>query len=298
MPAVTQRIGLAGIVLAGMAALLVLLMIGVVSSAAQSAPDYVQRVPLLDPAPGRLPEIAAAGERGEEQAPLVVIDPGHGGFDPGAVGESGVEEKDVVLGLARALRERLLAQGGVRVALTRDDDRFLPLQERSEVARRLGADLFISIHADSGGDEMNAAGASLYTLSQQASGREAERFAARENDADIVNGTRLDTGGGTVDRILFELSQRRAQAEAAEFARLVVRESEGELVFRDPPRRSAALVVLTAPDVPSVLFEAGFVTNPDEAERLGSVEGREQFARVTAAAVRSFFANRARSLPQ
>lgn len=282
-------------VIAGVAVLLVLLMVAGTSSAAQNAPDYVQRVSLPDPAARRLPRIAAAGE---EQAPLVVIDPGHGGFDPGAVAESGIEEKDVVLGLAQTLRDRLLEQGGVQVALTREEDRFLSLQERSEIARRLGADLFISIHADSGGEEMNAAGASLYTLSPQASSREAERFAARENDADIVNGTRLDTGGGTVDTILFELSQRHAQAEAAEFARLVVRESAGELVFRDPPRRSAALVVLTAPDVPSVLFEAGFVTNPDEAERLGSAEGREQFARVTAAAVRSFFANRERSPSQ
>lgn len=260
----------------------------------QEAPAYVQRITLSDPEAQALPLVRG---RGSGASPLVVIDPGHGGFDPGAVAANGIQEKDLVLALSRALRDRLLAQGGVRVAMTREDDRFLSLEERSRLARRLGADLFISVHADSGGEEMNAAGASLYTLSTQASGREAARFAARENSADVVNGTRLSTGTGnaSVDTILFELSQRRAQQEAAEFARLVVREGAGRLVFREPPRRSAALVVLSAPDVPSVLFEAGFVTNPDEARRLSSATGRGEFAEVTAAAVRSYFANRDRA---
>lgn len=257
----------------------------------QEAPAYVQRIALTDPAEQALPVVRGGGSG---SSPLVMIDPGHGGFDPGAVAADGMQEKDIVLALARALRDRLLAQGGMRVAMTREEDRFLSLEERSNLARRLGADLFISVHADSGGEEMNAAGASLYTLSTQASGRQAARFAARENSADIINGIRLSTGTGnaSVDTILFELSQRRAQQEAAEFARLVVREGAGRLVFREPPRRSAALVVLSAPDVPSVLFEAGFVTNPDEARRLSSPKGRKDFAEVTAAAVRSYFANR------
>lgn len=273
------------------AALLIALMAGEIVSGSSDKGGPLARVALLDPAVRRSSPVAVAGGA---EGPLVVIDPGHGGFDPGAIAAGGMAEKDVVLGLAMALRVRLLEQGGVRVAMTRNDDRFLPLQERRDTARQLGADLFISIHADSGGEEQNAAGASLYTVSQQASGQEAERFAARENSSDVVNGIPLGGGNGTVDTILFQLSQRRAQEEAAGFARLVVREAAGELVFRDPPRRSAALVVLTAPDVPSVLFEAGFMTNPDEAARLSSAAGREQFARVTAAAVRSFFANRAR----
>lgn len=288
---VQDRISLIAVTALCLAGLLGLLLLLGVLPAASSVPGYVQRVALVDLPAHRLPAIAGTGR---QRSPLVVIDPGHGGFDPGAVAASGAQEKDVVLGLARALRDRLIAQDAVRVAMTRDDDRFLSLEERSEIARGLGADLFISIHADSGGEEMNAAGASLYTLSRQASGQQAARFAARENSADVVNGIRLDTGSGTVDTILFELSQRRAQEEAAEFARLVIRESAGRLVFRDPPRRSAALAVLTAPDVPSVLFEAGFVTNPEEARRLASADGRDEFARVTASAVSSFFANRER----
>lgn len=289
-----HRVGTIPAALSAGVALIAAVMLAALVMSRQQAPTYVQRVALTDPAAQALPLIRGGG-RGS--SPLVIIDPGHGGFDPGAVAANGTQEKDVVLALARALRDRLLAQGGVRVAMTREDDRFLSLEERSELARRLEADLFISVHADSGGEEMNAAGASLYTLSNQASGREAARFAARENSADVINGARLGTGTGnaTVDMILFELSQRRAQEEAAEFARLVVREGAGRLVFREPPRRSAALVVLSAPDVPSVLFEAGFVTNPDEARRLSSAEGRSEFAEVTAAAVRSYFANRDRA---
>ena len=291
-----HRIGTIAAALSAGLALIAAAVLAALIVSRQQLPAYVQRITLADRAAQSLP-LVRGGAPGS--SPLVVIDPGHGGFDPGAVAVSGIQEKDVVLELARALRDRLLAQGGVRVALTRDDDRFLSLEERSGLARKLGADLFISVHADSGGEEMNAAGASLYTLSTQASGRQAARFAARENSADVVNGTRLGTGTGnaSVDTILFELSQRRAQQEAAEFARLVVREAAGQLVFREPPRRSAALVVLSAPDVPSVLFEAGFVTNPDEARRLSSDPGRRQFAEVTASAVRSYFGNRDRARP-
>ena len=278
---------------AGAAAVLVLAALFLVSilSPGDDTPGYVQRIALTSAAERALPSVMGGSN---ERAPLVVIDAGHGGFDPGAAAADGTQEKDVVLQLARSLRDRLVQQGMVRVALTRDDDRFLPLEARSAIARELGADLFISIHADSGGDEANAAGASLYTLSGTASGREAARFAARENAADLVNGVRLQTGSETVDGLLFELSQRRAQQEAAEFIRLIIREGTGELTFREPPRRSAALVVLRAPDVPSVLFEAGFITNADEAKRLSSPDGRKQFARVTAAAIRSYFANRNR----
>lgn len=291
-----HRIGTIPAALSAGLVLIATVLLGALLLTRQQAPAYVQRIALTDLAALALPPVRGGGSGA---TPLVVIDPGHGGFDPGAVAADGMQEKDVVLALSRALRDRLLAQGGVRVAMTREDDRFLSLEERSDLARRLGADLFISVHADSGGEEMNAAGASLYTLSTQASGRQAARFAARENSADVVNGTRLSTGTGnaSVDTILFELSQRRAQQEAAEFARLVVREGAGRLVFREPPRRSAALVVLSAPDVPSVLFEAGFVTNPDEARRLSSREGRADFADVTTAAVRSYFTNRDRTRP-
>lgn len=249
--------------------------------------SYVLRIELPD-AGGSigLPEI-----RGPQDItrPLVVIDPGHGGHDPGASAH-GMQEKRVVLGLALALRDRLLEQGGIRVALTRDDDRYLALQERVEIARSLGADLFLSIHADSAGEQSGVQGATVYTLSERASDEAAARFAARENNADRLNGISLSGQSDAVSSILVDLSQRRSREDAAEFARLIAREGEGVLVFHPEPRRSAALAVLRAPDVPSVLFEAGFVTNQEDAIRLVSPEGRAGFAEVTERAIRIYFA--------
>ncbi|WP_120715684.1 N-acetylmuramoyl-L-alanine amidase family protein [Tsuneonella amylolytica] len=236
--------------------------------------------------PADLPKVYGPQDRSR---PLVVIDAGHGGHDPGASGQ-GYREKDLVLELATALRDRIVADGGVRVALTRDDDRFLVLGERFAIARALGADLFLSIHADSAGEIGEVSGASIYTLSNEASSEAAARFAARENSADMVNGVALAGENDTVSTILVELAQRRTQGDSAEFARLVAREGEGVLAFHPQPRRSAALAVLRAPDVPSVLYEAGFISNRNEAERLASPEGRQRFAEVMARAIRIYFA--------
>ena len=228
--------------------------------------------------------------------PLVVIDAGHGGHDPGASGTSalgGIKEKTLALALARALRDRLLREGGVRVALTRDDDTFLVLEERAEIARQLGADLFLSIHADSAGDRAGVSGASVYTLSARASSQAAERFAARENSADTVNGIPLAGRDEQVNAILVELAQRQSQAQSDEFAGLILREGQGALGFHPQARRSAALVVLKAPDVPSALFEAGFISNPEEAGRLASPQGQARFAEAMARAIRIYFARQA-----
>ena len=147
--------------------------------------DYVIRVALPDPnRPIGLPPIAGPSD---PSRPLVVIDAGHGGHDPGAIGID-YREKALTLGLARALRDELIRERGVRVALTPADDRFLALDERVEIARQLGADLFLSIHADSAGDKDEVSGASVYTLSSKASSAAAARVAARENSADTVEG--------------------------------------------------------------------------------------------------------------
>ena len=225
----------------------------------------------------------------DKSRPLVVIDAGHGGHDPGASGQ-GFREKDLVLGLAKSLRDEIVSQGGVRVALTRDDDRFLALGERFAMARALGADLFLSIHADSAGSEDQVEGASIYTLSNAASSQAAARFAARENAVDTINGVALSGQSDTVNSILVELSQRRTQADSAEFSRLIAREGEGVLQFHPQARRSAGLAVLRAPDVPSVLYEAGFISTARVASRLASPEGREKFAEVLARAIRIYFA--------
>jgi N-acetylmuramoyl-L-alanine amidase len=251
---------------------------------------YVIRIDLPDPTSEvGLPPIAGPQD---PSRPLVVIDAGHGGHDPGASG-SDIKEKVLTLGLARALRDQLVREGGVRVALTRDDDRFLVLDERAEIARALGADLFLSIHADSAGAQLGISGASVYTLSARASSEAAARFAARENSADMVNGVRLADQDDNVNAILVELSQRHTQERSDEFASLILREGKGVLAFHPQAQRSAALVVLRAPDVPSALFEAGFISNPDEAGRLASPEGQRRFAEVIARAIRVYFARQA-----
>ncbi|MBD3728531.1 MAG: N-acetylmuramoyl-L-alanine amidase [Sphingomonadales bacterium] len=248
---------------------------------------YVLRVDLPDAGqPADLPKVYGPEDRSR---PLVVIDAGHGGHDPGASG-AGFQEKDIVLGLALALRDELVKQGGIRVALTREDDRFLVLGERFAIARALGADLFVSIHADSAGDSAGVSGASIYTLSDKASSEAAERFAARENAADEVNGVPLEGQSEDVSRILVDLSQRRNQGDSAQFAQLIVREGQGRLTFHPQPRRSAALAVLRAPDVPSVLYESGYISNPADAQRLASPQGRLNFAITMARAIRIFFA--------
>lgn len=225
----------------------------------------------------------------DTRLPLVVIDAGHGGHDPGALGSGDLREEEVTLAMARATRDALVATGRVRVALTRDTDRFLVLEERYGIARRLGADLFISIHADAA-ENANATGASIYTLSEVASDREAARLAARENQANILNG--IDLGGRTDDvrSILIDLTQRETMNLSADFARTLQRAGAGTIPFRSDSHRFAGFVVLKAPDMPSVLVETGFITNATDAARISSREGQQDIARGIRQAVLTHFA--------
>lgn len=250
------------------------------------ASNAVARIDLPAAQPYDLPPVAGVGDA---RLPLVMIDPGHGGFDPGARTPL-LDEKVLTLGLALALRDQLVADGRVRVALTRSGDSFVALDERYEAARRLGADLFLSIHADSVAGSDQAAGASVYTLSERASSAAARRFAQRENASDTVNGQSLSGQSDAVSAILVDLSQRRTQARSARLADLIEREGAGVLRFHPQARRSASLEVLRAPDVPSVLFESGYISNPREAARLMSDTGRAEFARVMARAIHFYFA--------
>ena len=180
---------------------------------------YSVTVPIGKPKPAvALPRIEGPDN---SRLPIVVIDAGHGGHDPGAISpHSGKREKDITLALARAIRADLLASGRVRVALTRSDDRFLVLEERFGIARRLKADLFISVHADAA-ENQAASGASIYTLSEVASDREAARLAARENKANIINGVDLGAHSNDVSSILLDLTQRETMNVASDFARLL-----------------------------------------------------------------------------
>jgi N-acetylmuramoyl-L-alanine amidase len=247
---------------------------------------YVVRIPL--PEAGN--ELGLPPVEGPLDAsrPLVVIDAGHGGHDPGA-GTGPVKEKDLTLALALAIKEQLLAGGGIRVAMTRSDDRYLMLAERSGIARRLNADLFLSIHADSA-DNPEASGATVYTLSDRGTDEIANRMADRENRADTVNGVKLAGTSDVVSAILVDLSQRETQARSDEMARLILREAGGNVPFRAQSLQQAAFVVLKSPDIPSVLFEAGYVSNSTDSSRLDSPSGRRALAEATARAIRVFFA--------
>lgn len=252
--------------------------------------DYVVSVDL--PPPGSAAKLPKIEGPIDASRPLVVIDAGHGGKDPGAgIGE--LKEKALTLALAQALRDELLKKGGVRVALTRSDDTYLFLGERPAIARKLGADLYISIHADSTEGENGALGATVYTLSAKGSNEVADRIAARENAADRINGVKLDDQSSDVSAILVDLSQREAQARSEEFARLILREGRGLMPFKEEEPQSAAFAVLKSPDIPSVLFETGYINNTEDVARLTSPRGRQNFAETLARAIKVFFARAA-----
>lgn len=228
----------------------------------------------------------------DSRLPLVVLDAGHGGHDPGAISpHSGKREKDVTLAIAQAIRDQLVTTGRVRVALTRDGDGFLVLQDRYGIARRMKADLFISIHADAA-ENQEARGGTVYTLSEVASDREAQRLAARENKADIINGVNLGGQDSEVSSILIDLTQRETMNVSASFAKLLLREASPNMVLRGNSHKFASFIVLKAPDTPSILFETGYISNPEDAEFLASRDGQAKIARSVSSAVQAHFARR------
>jgi len=241
-----------------------------------------------DPSPG-LPRIAGARD---PSRPLVMLDAGHGGRDPGATSPFGSRrEKDVTLAIATAIRDALAESGRVRVAMTREDDRYLVLKDRYEIARRMRAELFISIHADASPFNDGARGATIYTLSEVASDKEAALLAEQQNRSDRIAGTAL-SGDAGVDRILIDLAQRESMNVSAEFAALLKREASAYFPFRPDYHRFASLVVLKAPDVPSILFETGYLTNATDTAYIDSPEGRRQIALGMKSAIETHFAKR------
>ncbi len=236
-----------------------------------------------------LPDIAGPSD---SSLPLVVLDAGHGGHDPGAISpHGGQREKDVTLAIARAIRIELLKSGRVRVALTRDSDAFLVLQDRYGLARKMGADLFISIHADSA-PSRDASGGTVYTLSEVASDREAQRLASRENKSDIINGVNLGGADANVSSILIDLTQRETMNVSADFAKLLMREARPKMRLRSNSHRFASFIVLKAPDMPSVLFETGYLSNLDDVAFLSSPDGQQKVGQSVASAIQVHFARR------
>ncbi|RIX32002.1 N-acetylmuramoyl-L-alanine amidase family protein [Sphingomonas edaphi] len=222
--------------------------------------------------------------------PLVLIDPGHGGKDPGASGVSGTSfEKQLTLAMSRELADLLEERGRVRVALTRESDIYLTLEERALIARRLQAALFLSLHMDSAPNP-RAKGATVYSLSDVASSAEAARFAQAEN----VEGGALSTeADGSVRALLADVALREQMEDSAGLAERLLRRADGRVELRPRPHQFAAFHVLRRAETPAVLVEAGYISNADDEAKLLTKEGRAPLVLALAQAVEADLATRA-----
>jgi len=221
--------------------------------------------------------------------PVVVIDAGHGGVDPGAIGASGVYEKKIALEYAKDLAAKLRKSGQYKVVMTRDRDIFLPLRERVRIAHSAGADLFISLHANTH-PRRATKGFSVYTLSNKASDKEAAALAALENKADVIGGVDLGEYSDDVQNILIDFAQAKTNELSVRFARdVMLGEIKREARLLGRPWRSAGFAVLKAPDVPSVLLELGYISNPEEERLLVSKKHRDRLTDAIAKSVDTYF---------
>lgn len=276
----------AGAASAGVAILLALGGAAIASGAGMPPATDPASVTLSLPSPAQDIRIVEGSSPGR---PLVLIDPGHGGQDPGATAVTGdVHEKDLALKLASELRDKLVQDGRVRIAMTRDDDRYLSLDERSALARRLGASLYVSVHMDSAPNPL-ARGASVYSLSDVASDEEAQRLAMSENSAAASAGG----SDGSVRAILSDLVVRSQMTASANLAERLVRKSEADRVeLRPDPHRFADFHVLRSAGVPAILFEAGYISNADDEALLRDPVQRSRIVQALAATIEADIAAR------
>lgn len=220
---------------------------------------------------------------------VVAIDPGHGGRDPGAIGRQGTQEKDVVLAVAKKLKARINSAPGMRAVMTRSDDRYVDLRERTEIARRNNADLFISIHADAN-HRANLQGSSVYILSEHGASSEAARLLAdSENSYELRLGSvRLAGNSDKIASILLDLSQNATMDRSLSLANRTLRELSNVSNPLHPKVESASFVVLKAPDIPSMLVETAFISNAEEEQRLRNAAYQQQLAEAIFKGVRSY----------
>ena len=219
---------------------------------------------------------------------VIVLDPGHGGKDPGAIGRSfKTYEKNITLSMAKELK-KVLENRGFKVYLTRSTDIFIPLKKRVAIARSHHADLFISVHADSTVNR-KAQGFSIYTLSEMASDKEAEALAERENKADIIDGMDFSDNSPEINDVLISLSQNDSRNKSSKFASYVVGEMKNKVTLVNNTHKFAGFAVLKAPDVPSVLLELGYLSNYSEEKYLRNVNYRKKIADAMGVAVSKYF---------
>ena len=230
----------------------------------------------------------AAKEEKIVKEPLIVIDAGHGGKDCGARSVSGIMEKDITLRYALALREAMQATGHYKVLLTRDDDTYLFLKDRVQVARDHKADMFISLHADSAPAD-DVRGLSVYTLSEKASDEETAALAESENNADVIGGIDLAVEDKKVAGILLDLAQHETRNKGSEFAETLISNMNPKIPLLINSHRFAGFRVLKAPDIPSVLVEIGFISNPEDETRIKSREYQDKVVRSILGAVDEYW---------
>ncbi len=234
------------------------------------------------------PVKAASDAQGERDI-VVAIDAGHGGEDPGAIGRSGTREKTVALAIARKLAERVNAEPGMRAVLTRDGDYFVQFRDRIRRARDQKADLFVSVHADAFVNR-SVRGSSVYVLSTNRASNEAARWLAdRENRADLIGGVSLDDKSDVLASVLLDLSQNAAISASREAATFVLTELDRVGQLKKSEVQHASLIVLTSPDVPSMLVETAFISNPEEERRLRDPAHQASLAEAIHSGVRRYF---------
>ena len=242
--------------------------------------------PTPEPRPTPLPEL-----RRSDNKLVIVIDPGHGGVDSGAVARNGTQEKKIVLTFSLALKQRLEKTGRYAVVLTRTQDVFIALRDRVRFARNHGASLFISVHADSFRNS-SVRGTTVYTVSEDASDAEAAALAQKENKSDIIAGLDLQDETNEVTGILIDLAQRETKNFSVKFAETLVAMMRGQIRLNRNPHRFAGFRVLKAPDVPSVLIELGYLSNGADVRDLSSRAWRNKITAATVKAIDGFFATR------
>ncbi len=249
--------------------------------------------PVAPPAAAPAPPASAARKPAQVAAArriTIAIDPGHGGEDPGAVGPRGTYEKHVTLAISRRLKAILDAEPNMRAMLTRDDDYFVPLRARVQKARRVQADLFISIHADAF-REPHARGSSVFALSEHGATSAAARWLAqKENESDLIGGVNLDTKDPVLARTLLDLSQTAQINDSLKVGRQVLQGIATQNTLHKASVEQAGFAVLKAPDIPSILVETAFISNPDEERMLRSERYQQRFAEAIALGVRRYFA--------
>lgn len=220
----------------------------------------------------------------------IAIDPGHGGEDPGAIGKRGSREKDIVLSISRRLKQKIEAEPDMRSYLTRDGDYFVPLHVRVNKARRVQADLFVSIHADAF-IKPHARGASVFALSQQGATSTAARWLAnKENSADLIGGLNIKTQDKQIAQLLLDMSTTAQIKDSLKLGDAVLKQIGGFAKLHKSQVEQASFAVLKAPDVPSILIETAFISNPEEEARLNDHEYQDQIAQAILRGIRSYFA--------